>query len=76
MKSTYDKEIDAMYIYIKPIKAKVFKTIPINDRVIIDMDEKGTIIGIELLDASQQVSQEFIDSSIQLGKRKELVVEV
>ena len=56
-----------MYIFIT--KAQVFKTIPLNDRVIIDLDKNGGIIGVELLDASHQVSQELIHSSIQIGDR-------
>lgn len=70
MKTTYDKEADAAYIYIQPTNSKVFKTIEINPRVIIDIDKKGELVGIELLDASHQVSQEFIDSSIKLNSNK------
>ena len=55
MKITYDKIADAMYIYLN--KAKVFKTVSITDRLLIDLDKKGKILGIEILDASSQIKQ-------------------
>jgi len=58
MKIEYDKIADAMYIYLK--KAKVFKTIKMQDRLIVDLDKKGNIIGIEVLDASSQMPKKSI----------------
>ena len=66
MKITYDKYSDAMYLYLK--KGKYFKSVKVNDDFLIDIDKRKNIIGIELLWASKQVSQEFIDSSIQIGE--------
>ena len=47
MKITYDPEADAMYIYLKDIKSA--KTKEIDQNTIVDYDEKGNVIGIELL---------------------------
>jgi len=58
MKIEYDKIADAMYIYLK--KAKVFKTIKMQDRLIVDLDKKGNVIGIEVLDASSQMPKKSI----------------
>lgn len=53
MKITFDKEADAMYIYLK--KKKVFKTKEITDDTIVDLDKNGNVIGIELLCASKRI---------------------
>ncbi len=58
MKIEYDKIADAMYIYLK--KAKVFKTIKMQDRLIVDLDKKGNVIGIEVLEASSQMPKKSI----------------
>lgn len=58
MKIEYDKIADAMYIYLK--KAKVFKSIKMQDRLIVDLDKKGNVIGIEVLDASSQMPKKSI----------------
>ena len=55
MKITYDKIADAMYIYLN--KTKVFKTVKITDRILVDVDKKGKVLGIEILDASHQIER-------------------
>ena len=50
-KVEYDSTIDALYIYAS--KGKVHKTIKLNSRVLFDVNKKGTIIGIEVLEASK-----------------------
>jgi len=45
---------------MKLTDGKVAKTVEVNDRFILDLDEKGDTIGIEILEASYQ--QELIDS--------------
>lgn len=55
MKTTYDKEADAMYIYLS--RGRVFKTVPITERVIVDFDKKGKVVGVEMLDVSVQFSK-------------------
>lgn len=50
-KVEYDSMVDALYIYAS--KGKIHKTIKLNSRVLFDIDKKGKIVGIEVLDASK-----------------------
>jgi uncharacterized protein YuzE len=50
-KIEYDKTVDALYIYAT--KGKIDKTVKLNERVLFDVDKKGSILGIEVLDASK-----------------------
>ena len=54
MKIEYSKEADAIYVYFK--EEFVAKSKEIEDGVVIDFDEKGQFIGIEVLDVSQRYS--------------------
>lgn len=58
MKIEYDKIADAMYIYFK--KAKIYKTVKMQDRLVVDIDREGNIIGMEVLEASSQLPQKNI----------------
>ena len=59
MKLEYDKEVDAAYVYMAyPINdGEAKKTIEINDNIIVDFNEKGQLIGIEILNASKVLSK-------------------
>ncbi len=52
MKIEYSKEADAIYVYFK--EEYVAKSKEIEDGVVVDFDEKGQLIGIEVLDASKR----------------------
>lgn len=65
MKITYDKGADAMYIYLN--SGKVSKTVQMKDSVIVDLNKKGKLIGIEILDVSSQIPEKQIKSSIKTG---------
>jgi len=54
MKIEYSKEADAIYVYFK--EDYVAKSTEIEDGVVIDFDEKGHLIGIEVLDVSHRFS--------------------
>ena len=54
MKIEYDREVDAVCIYLQ--QKEVVKTIELSDAVKVDLDEKGNLIGIEVLDATQRYS--------------------
>jgi uncharacterized protein YuzE len=47
---TYDKEADAMYIYLRDVK--VYKTKVLSEHILVDVDSKNVPIGVEILDAS------------------------
>jgi len=54
MKIEYSREADALYVYFK--EDFVAKSREIEDGIVIDFDDKGQIIGIEVLDATQRFS--------------------
>ncbi len=58
MKVSYDKTADAMYIHLRDGKIK--GTVKVNDRLMVDVDQKGNTIGVELLDASFQLSEKGV----------------
>ena len=61
MKIEYSKEVDALYITLK--EADVADTDELTEDIIIDYDNGGKIVGIEVLDASQHVDRENISIS-------------
>ncbi|MEK6894516.1 MAG: DUF2283 domain-containing protein [Nanoarchaeota archaeon] len=65
MKIEYDKEVDCAYIYldgsIQDGESK--KTIEINDNIIVDLNDKGQLIGIEVLEASRVLSKKALVSA-------------
>ena len=52
MKIEYDKKADALYLTIQ--KKYVAKSKEIQDGVAVDFDEKGKVIGFEILDVSKK----------------------
>lgn len=56
MKLTYDKESDIAYFYLKAIsEGEVKQTISLNDSINIDLNSEGKVLGIEILDASDNI---------------------
>ena len=53
MKITFDKRADAIYIYLT--QKKVTKTEELDANTFVDYDQKGEVVGIELLGASKRV---------------------
>jgi uncharacterized protein YuzE len=58
MKITLDKEADAMYIEVSDEKFATNRKI--DDETILDLDESGKIIGIELLNVSKRMAKDFL----------------
>lgn len=57
IEAKYDKEADAAYLSLKKIKkGEAVKTISLNEDIIIDLDKKGKILGIEILNASKTLA--------------------
>jgi len=54
MKIEYDRDADAVYIYLK--ETEVHKTIEISEGINIDLDFNGNLIGIEIIEATQRYS--------------------
>lgn len=64
MKIEYSKDIDALYIRLKQVK--VTDSRDIEEGVTVDLDEKGHIVGIEILDASEKLElSELVNISIE-----------
>lgn len=62
MKITFDKEADAAYIYLKEDirDGESIKTIKVNDNIILDFDKEGKLLGIEILNASKNITKDFL----------------
>ncbi len=58
MEISYDKEADAMYIEFR--EGEFAKNKKVDDFTIIDLDKKGNILGIELLDVSKRLPKEAL----------------
>jgi len=48
----YDSDADALYIRIR--EGKVLESDEVEDRIIVDYDEKGNVVGIEVLEFSKR----------------------
>jgi uncharacterized protein YuzE len=60
MKTTYDNEANALYVRFSD--EKVERTEELRPGLILDFDNRGHIIGIEMLDAKQQLSESALKS--------------
>jgi len=60
MEITYDKEADALYVEF--IKTDFGKNKKVDEHTILDLDKKGNVIGIELLDASKRMPKDAWNS--------------
>lgn len=54
MKLRYDSKVDAMYIELA--KGAYKRTEKISDDILVDKDNKGHVIGIEILDAKKNIA--------------------
>ena len=54
MKMRYDKKVDAMYIELAT--GKYNKTRKVSDVILVDEDKDGKVLGIEILDATENIS--------------------
>jgi len=45
MQITYDKKVDAMYIYFQKGK-KIVRTVELADMLVADLDRKGKVVGV------------------------------
>jgi len=71
MKITYDKIADAAYMALR--KGRVAKTVEMSDQVIVDIDKKGNLLGIEMLRASKQLPKGGLAKDIMSGIPIEIV---
>lgn len=55
MKISYDPKVDAMYIRFR--SGKYDHTKKVSEEILIDVDKKGAILGLEILDAKKQIGK-------------------
>lgn len=75
MRVTYDGEVNAAYIYLKPIGAGEVKRTHVCGSegdglardINFDFDSDGRLIGLEVLYASHRLSKAVIDSAEKIG---------
>ncbi|MBN2316229.1 MAG: DUF2283 domain-containing protein [Sedimentisphaerales bacterium] len=63
MKLTYDPRYNIGYIRFKEKDATV-ESIKLSDELVVDMAPDGTVYGIELLNANEQLQRESVDGLI------------
>lgn len=68
---TYDKEVDAAYIYLVPSiehggikKTYLCDPLKVNGQINLDFNEEGKLIGLEVLDASRLLSPDLLKNAI------------
>lgn len=54
IKTSYDPEADAMFIWLGPEGAKSVRTEEVSPGVMLDYDECGKLIGVEVLDVRER----------------------
>ena len=57
MKIEYDREADALYVHLSEKPKKVAKSREVEDGIILDLDAKRQLLGIEVLDVSRRFKQ-------------------
>jgi uncharacterized protein YuzE len=58
MNTKYDKQANALYMRFN--KGKVAKTLKLDNHLIVDLDSKSNVLGIELLNARSQLSPSLV----------------
>ena len=66
MKVEYDSKADAMYVWLRRARYEISEELA--DNVIIDLDESGRIIGIEILDVSKSLGKELVSKILRTEK--------
>ncbi len=66
MRVEYDSKADAMYVWLRRARYEISEELA--DNVIMDLDESGRIIGIEILDASKSLGKELVSKILRTEK--------
>ena len=62
MNINFDPAVDILYIQFQPSAKKAVETIKLRDGILIDIDKKGHVFGIEILDASHRIPTEELNN--------------
>lgn len=60
MRISYDERADALYIRLK--ETPYYESDEVREGVLLDYDDKGNVIGLEILDASEYLSRDELAS--------------
>jgi len=60
MRISYDEKADALYIRLK--ETPYYESDEVREGVLLDYDDKGNVIGLEILDASEYLSRDELAS--------------
>jgi uncharacterized protein YuzE len=63
MRTSYDPEADAMFVWFAPEGTKSAETKEVAPGVLLDFDASGAVIGIEVLDVRARVSERRADAA-------------
>lgn len=64
MKIEYSKTADALYVYVK--QGEVATSKELEERVVVDLDAVGHVMGIEVLDASSRIGiQDLVNVTVE-----------
>ena len=55
IKTSYDPEADAMFVWFGPEGVKSAGTEEVSPGIMLDFDEEGRVIGVEVLDVSERM---------------------
>ncbi len=67
LRLTYDPDGDAAYVYLQPptvVQPSVGRTEPFDATINLDFDDKGRLIGVEVLAARRLLRPELLDEAI------------
>ena len=67
MKLTYDPRYNIGYIRFKEKQAEV-QSIKLSDELIVDIAPDGTVYGIELLNANEQLQREDVEGLLRIRR--------
>jgi len=68
MRTRYDSEHDILYIDVVPDR-KAYDTQPLNEDILVDLDEEGNIVGIEIWRASKNIVEPVAEQLVEKVKR-------
>jgi uncharacterized protein YuzE len=57
IRTSYDPEADAMFFWFGPEGVKSVETQEVAPGIMLDLDSEGRVIGIEVLDLSERMTQ-------------------
>jgi uncharacterized protein YuzE len=57
----YDREVDAAYVRLSQNKVDVSEQV--SDDLIVDFDDEGRIVGLEILDASRHLAPDTLNAA-------------